>query len=153
MYEEEENNRPDFMKRKNDSPFRTPDHYFDSLEDRVMAGIRHKENTRTKTAKVISFLKPALGLVASFALVFLLVSYPIKHFLPKSMVEAKNTDTLNTDLLEVYSLSFSLIDENTIINTIISDESTTTPDINPDEMLAYLSSDCNDLDIYAEIQN
>lgn len=141
------------MKRKNDSPFKTPDHYFDSLEDRVMAGIRHQEKTSTKTGKLISFLKPALGLVASFSLVYLLVSYPINHFLPKNMVQAEQADTSKTDFLEAYSLSFSLIDENTIVNTIISDETTNTSGINQDEMLAYLSSGCNDIDIYAEIQN
>lgn len=141
------------MKRKNDSPFRTPDHYFDSLEDRIVAGISHQEKTKTKTGRIISFLKPALGLVASFALVYLLVSYPITHFLPKNMTQLKQVDTSKTDILDAYSLSFSLIDENTIVNTIISDETTNTSGINQDEMLAYLSSGCNDIDIYSEIQN
>lgn len=98
-------------------------------------------------------MKPALGLVASFALVYFLVSFPINHFLPKSLVENEISDSLNSDFLDTYSLSFSLIDENTIVNTISTDEPLDSSPINPDEMLAYLSTGCNDLDIYAEIQN
>lgn len=141
------------MKRKNDSPFKTPDHYFDSIEDRVMATIKHQEKNTTKSSKVIQFLKPALGLVASFTLVYLLVFYPINHFLPKTVAKSEISDTITKDLLEDYSLSFSLIDENTILNTISADEDESSSEIGSEDMLAYLSTEFNDLQIYDEIQN
>ncbi len=152
MYEEE-NIESNFLKRKKDNPFRTPDHYFESMEDRVMAGIKHQEKTKSTTSKIIQFLKPALGLAASFTIVYLLVYYPINHFLPKSMVKNEISDTIVPNMTDAYSFSFALIDENTIINTIFSDDENNSNQLNDDDLLAYLSSGWNDLDIYSEIQN
>ncbi|MDP2338289.1 MAG: hypothetical protein Q8N05_17940 [Bacteroidota bacterium] len=152
MYEEE-NRQPEFLKRPKTNPFRTPDHYFDSLEDRIMGGIEHAGKTKSPSARIIQLLKPALGLAASFTLVYLLVQYPINQFFPKntnqSVVSAATTLYLNDDS----TLNFSFIDENSLVNAIFSDEATNIPEINQDEMLAYLSSGMNDLEIYSEIQN
>lgn len=138
---------------KPENPFRTPDQYFESLEDRIMAGIKHAEATQTKRNKVVHFLKPVLGLVASFALVYLLVSYPINHFLPQSLVKTKQADSSSTRIPEAYSLNFSSVDENTLFNMIISDDSNTDTRLNSDDVVAYLASGTNDLDLYSEIQN
>lgn len=151
MYEEEEI-EPKFRKRP-ENPFRTPDRYFNTLEDRIMGSIKHAEKTKSNSSKVIHFLKPALGLVASFALVFLLVYYPINYFLPKSAVQTAQTVTNNSDIPEAYSLSFSLLDEGTLFNTISSPDTISASQLNPDDVLAYLSAGTNDLELYAEIQN
>lgn len=152
MYEKE-NRQPEFMKRPKTNPFRTPDRYFDSIEDRIMGGIEHAAKKKTTSAKVIQLLKPALGLVASFTLVYLLVYYPINIFLPKSIVKSEVTDTTSPYLIDDSTLNFAFIDENTLVNAIFSEESSNISDINPDEMLAYLSSGMNEVEIYAEIQN
>jgi hypothetical protein len=154
MYEEE-NIESEFLKRQKKNPFRTPDHYFDSIEDRVMGAIEHeaKNKTTSKSGKIFQLLKPVLGLAASFAIVYLLAYYPIKYFSPSSLVKSEITDSNSFDNMDAYALNFSLIDENSLYNTIFGDETSTLSEIKPDELLAYLSTDMNDLEIYSEIQN
>ena len=154
MYEEE-NIEPEFLKRPKKNPFRTPDHYFDSIEDRVMGAIEHeaKNKTTSKSGKIIQLLKPVLGLAASFAIVYLLAYYPIKYFSPSSLVKSEITDSSSFDNMDAYALNFSLFDENSLFNTILGDETSALSEIKSDELLAYLSTDMNDLEIYSEIQN
>ena len=155
MYEEE-NIEPEFLKRSKNSPFRTPDHYFDSIEDRVMGSIKEVEKKQriSSSRKLYLILKPVLGIAASLLVVYLLVSYPIKHFSTKSsLVKSELTDTTSNDTMNAYSLNISLIDENSLVNTIFGDDPITPPAINQDELLAYLSTEMTDLEIYSEIQN
>jgi len=152
MYEEE-NIEPDFLKRPKTNPFRTPDYYFESLEDRIMGNIEDKAKKKSSSARLIQFLKPALGLAASFTLVYLLVYYPINTFLLKPTAETTITDTITSDLLTDYSINLASIDENSLINAIFSDETNNLAETNPDELLAYLSAGLNDVEIYTEIQN
>ncbi len=152
MYEEE-NIEPEFLKQPGKNPFRTPDNYFDSIEDRVMGTIEFesKKNTASKSNKIFRLLKPVLGLAASFALVYILAYYPIKYFSPNNLVKSEITDSASQ--MDEYSLNLSLIDENSLISAIFNDETDTLSEIKPDELLAYLSTEMTDLEIYTEIQN
>jgi hypothetical protein len=154
MYEEE-NIEPEFLKRNKTQPFRTPDHYFDSIEDRVMGSIHHeaKKKTTSGPGKIYHFLKPVLALAASFALIFMLAYYPLKYFSPKSMVKSETIDTTSAEGMDAYSLNLALIDEPSLIDVIFGDDSATQEELNPDEILAYLSTEMTDLEIYTEIQN
>lgn len=135
------------------NPFRTPDQYFETLEDRIMAGIKHAEVTQTKKNKIVHLLKPVLGLVASFALIYLLVYYPINHLVPQRMVKTEQADSSNTGIPEAYSLSFSSVDETTLLNLIISDGSSNESKLSADEVVSYLATGNNDVDLYSELQN
>ncbi len=150
MYDEK-NIESEFLKRPKSNPFKTPDQYFDSIEDRILERIEHGTPAPKKisSTKVLQLLKPVLGLVASFSLIYLLVYYPINHFLPKTIT----TDTTAPTLADEYTFLFSSFDENTVVDAILSDQKTYVSEINPDEVLAYLSSGLNDLEIYSEIQN
>jgi hypothetical protein len=150
--DEEENIESKFLKRPERNPFRTPDGYFDSLEDRIMEGIKPSVKTRTTSTRIIRFLKPAFGLAASFLLVGLLVYSPIKTLLIKNGTKTEIAQSSSTDLLDDYSLNLASIDDNALVNAIFSDDSNATA-IDPDEVLAYLTSDLNDVEIYSEIQN
>ncbi len=154
MYEEE-NIEPEFLKRPKKNPFRTPDHYFDSIEDRVMGAIKYeaKKKTISKSGKIFQILKPVLGLAASFALVYVLAYYPFKYFTPANMAKSELTDTTRNDSLHNYAFNISFIDENNLVNSIFAAETADSIKVNSDELLAYLSSDMNELDIYSEIQN
>ena len=152
MYEEE-NIEPEFMKRHKASPFRTPDHYFDSIEDRIMDSIKHETKKKTTSTKVFQLLKPALGLAACLAIVYLLVYHHTNQLSPRSIVKAETTDTNSIDSLHNYAFNISLIDENSLVNAIFGDEPVDSTKINSDEVLAYLSTEMSDLDIYSEIQN
>lgn len=154
MYEEE-NIEPDFSNKWNKNPFKTPENYFESIEDRVMNKIKYEErkSKSSKTGKLIQLLKPALALAASFVLIYLLVFHPISYLLHKEIAQTKTTETNSHDTMDAYTMTFSLVDENSLINTIINEEKAVQEEINPDEVLAYLSSDMNDIEIYSEIQN
>ncbi|MBL7971461.1 MAG: hypothetical protein JNL03_08070 [Prolixibacteraceae bacterium] len=152
MYEEK-NTEPDFLKRTEKNPFRTPDHYFESLEDRVMANIEYQTQKKSSPTKLFQLLKPALGLVASFALVYLLVYYPINTFLLKDTALTSTDESTTSSQIDAYTLNFSLVDESTFISTLFSDDTDQTANINPDEFLAYLSTGMSDVEIYSEIQN
>jgi len=93
-------------------------------------------------------LKPVLGIAAMLALVFLLVNNPFT----KNTVNTEVSSALTPSVKDDSTFNFSLIDESTLVNAIFSNEKSTVADINPDEMLAYLSSGLNEVEIYSEIQ-
>lgn len=154
MYEED-NIEPEFLKRAKAKPFRTPDHYFDSIEDRVMGTIEFeaKKKTTSGPGKVFQLLKPVLGLAASFALIFTLAYFPIKYFSPKNMAKTEIADSSSQEEMDGYSFNFSLIDESSLANVLFGDDASTPEEMNPDEVLAYLSTEMTDIEIYTEIQN
>lgn len=154
IMQEEEKIESEFLKRPKSNPFKTPEYYFDTLEDRIMANIQYQDEKKTKKPSgIIQYLKPVLGLAASFALVYLLVYYPITTFILKDTAQVAITDSTETDWSEAYSVTLSNISENTLVNAIFSEESNAVTEANPDELLAYLSSGMNDIEIYSEIQN
>ena len=148
MYKEE-NKKPEFGKRHEANPFRTPEGYFDSIEDRIMSRIQSSEKKKTVTSKIIRILKPVVGIAACLTVVYFLTNYPHIRNNSNSNVASTYTLTQKDDSI----LNFSLIDESTLVNAIFSDDENTVADINPDDMLAYLSSRMNEVEIYSEIQN
>jgi len=149
MYEEKENIEPEFLKRLNTNPFRTPEGYFDTLEDRIMEGIQHPKKKKTISAKIFRILKPTLGLAASIMMVYLLTNY----LGSKDKINSNVPSTASLSMKDDSAFNFSMIDESTLVNAIFTDETSTVSDINPDDMLAYLSSGLNEVEIYSEIQN
>lgn len=156
MYEEE-NIHSEFLNRAKKNPFKTPENYFDSIEDRIMHSIEHEKTIKKSSGpgKIYRILKPALGLAASFALVFLLVYYPVKYFSSDKLVktQAPVTDTTVNEVNDFYSVVISSIDESTLVNALISEDESSQEKINPDEVIAYLASDMNDVEIYSELLN
>jgi hypothetical protein len=151
MYEED-HIHPDFGKRPQ-NPFKTPDNYFVSLEDRIMRNINDQTKTKSSSAKIIRFLKPALGIAASLTLIFMLGYYSINTFLLKGTAKTELIDTTSNDPLNDYTISISSIDENALINAIFTDETNVFAETNPDEFLAYISTGLDEIEIYSEIQN
>ena len=149
MYKEEENIEPEFMKRPGTNPFRTPEGYFDSFEDRIMKEIQLPEKKKSGSVGILRILKPVLGIAAILTLVFLLVN----NTFTRNTTNTEMSSALTPPVKDDSTFNFSLIDENTLVNAIFSDEESTVADINPDEMLAYLSSGLNEVEIYSEIQN
>ena len=150
MHKEEENIEPEFMKRPGTNPFRTPEGYFDSLEDRIMKGIQLPEKKKSASAGILRILKPVMGIAAILTLAFLLTNNP---FTSKNTINTEVASTLSPTVKDDSTFNFSSIDESTLVNAIFSDEKSPVADINPDEMLAYLSSGLNEVEIYSEIQN
>lgn len=150
---QKENITPEFRKWDKSNPFKVSEGYFETFEDRLMDRIKSDLQPAKKTTKIIQLLKPALGLAASFALVALLVYYPINHFLLKDQAKTETVDSTNLDQLDAYILSFSSFDEQTIINALFPEDQESEKQIDPDEMFAYLSSQFNEVEICSEFQN
>ena len=148
MYKEEENIEPEFSKRYGSNPFRVPEGYFDSLDDRIMNAVTVQQKKRSNPVTIIRILKPALSVAASIALVYLIFQIPFsrntynKELVSGAISSSRDDSTLN----------MSMIDENTLVNAIFSEEKSKADTIKPDEMLAYLSSGLNEVQIYSEIQ-
>ena len=152
MYEED-NIESEFLKRGKKNLFRTPDGYFDSIEDRIMEKITHSKNTKTTSNRIVKFIKPAFALAASLLLVGLLVYSPVKTLLINDSAKSEVAQSSPTDLLDNDSFDLGSIDENTLATAIFTDETSDVSVENSDELLAYLSSGLNDIEIYSEIQN
>ena len=76
---------PKLSKMKQESPFGVPDNYFDDFSARLQMKIEtEKTILPNQQNRIIQFLKPAIGLAASFALIFMLVYWPLKSFTPET---------------------------------------------------------------------
>lgn len=148
MDKQDKNIEPEFMKRPAVNPFRTPEGYFDSLEDRIMGKIQVVE-TPKKTNKIIRLVKPAIGIAASLLLAFFVINKQSTSISNENDLMANQSAIQGNDS----AFNFSQIDESTVINAIFAEEQDLIGKINQDEMLAYLSTGLNEIEIYAEIQN
>ena len=132
-----------------ENPFRVPNHYFDDLSARLQARIDaekvivpdHQPN------RFIKILKPALGLAASFALIFLLVYWPIKKFTPnqsaKNQTEESNlTDEeyMNAILKEMDEYSFYALFDDSPEESSLSEE----------EIANFIRANSSNYELYAE---
>lgn len=148
MYNEEEHIESEFLKRDGANPFRVPNGYFDSFEDRIIKRIEVEGGKKGRSVNLVRILKPVLAAAASIALVYLVADVQFtKNDVPKEL----SSNAMN-EVRDDSTLNFSLIDESTLVNTILSDDKSSSDEVNSDDMLAYLSSGLNEVQIYSEIQ-
>lgn len=148
MYNEEEHIESEFMKQHGSNPFRVPDGYFDSFDDRLMKQIQVGSVKKGRTVNFVRALKPVLAVAASIVLVYLVANV---QFTKNDISKGLSSSTMNV-VRDDSTLNFSLIDESTLVNTILADDKKEADQINSEEMLAYLSSGLNEVQIYSEIQ-
>lgn len=145
---------PNLGKLDQSNPFKTPDGYFESFEDRLMGRIENASSPKQKPTKVIRMLKPILSIAASLALFVMLVQYPVRHYLLNETVATEQGETVNADSFDMYSASLSMVDENTLIGTFVAGEGQEIEEnISQDEMMSYLSSRLTEAEIYSMFQN
>ena len=138
-------------KQPKDNPFDVPAGYFDMLEDRIEGRIRATEKERTPRQKIIQLFKPLLGLAASFALIFLLVHYPLSKFLPWYMANHLTEQTNTENPEEEFLSNTSNIDESSFFQALTTKDNAA--NFESEEIISLLSSELNDYDVYAEIIN
>jgi len=150
---QKENITPEFRKWDKSNPFKVSEGYFETFEDRLMDRIESNSKPHKTSTKVIRMLKPILSLAASFVLVALLVQYPIRRFLLNDTINTEQENSISNNSLDLYSISLSLIDDHTLINSLFSDDQSIDNNIDPDEMRSYLSSRLTEVEIYSDFQN
>ncbi len=133
---------------KKDPPFRVPENYFEDLPARLQSRIAQLDDTKKeKPNTIVRILKPALGLAASFAIIFMLVYWPLSKFQGKYAGQNQaGTEAVDENY---YSLVAGL-DENSLYSLLQENE--TEEQFNDEELASYLSTTFNDYDLFAEIK-
>ncbi len=129
------------------NPFKTPEGYFENLQDRIEANIEAKTTTVSRKTRVIRILRPALSLAASFALVFLLVYYPLNKFLPEYLSSNQKTEVTEINHEEDFLTAF--MDESSLYETLLLDDEE--PELQSEEVYALLSVEMTEYDLYTEL--
>lgn len=120
------------LARQEGNAFRTPEGYFDSLEDRVMARIAAETAQTPARRPVWSVLKPALTLAAMFALIFGM-GYGVL-----SLTHTLGRDA-NVAATEYASAEEEMITPASLINYYQSDPGEET-ELDEDAIVSYLAS-------------
>ncbi len=142
-----DNISPKLESLKKDYPFKVPQNYFDDFPARMQQRIEQEKQSISKPkTRIIDFIKPALGLAAGFAAIFMLVYWPVKT-LNNRQIEATNIQVEQV-LTDDYINLFEQFDEETFITLL---EKQPNGDYTETESLvAYLASNYSDFDIFME---
>jgi hypothetical protein len=132
---------------KKENPFGTPDNYFDDFSARLHTRLEaEKKVVPTKQGRIIRFIKPAIGLAASFVLVALLVYWPVKLYLSTEIAD----NNLQPDLYEeeFSSMVVESIDENSFFTLL--DEQENGIEFSEEDLMSYVSTNISEYEIYTE---
>ena len=143
-------NTPELSKLKKENPFRVPENYFDNFSARLQMKIEaEKKVVQAPKNRIIQFLKPAISMAASFALIFMLVYWPLKTFLPNHVAENNSIKIEITDEDSQYLTFLEGIDENSFY-ALLDEPATTEIEFTDEELLTYLSTNFSDYELYLE---
>ncbi len=147
--DELKNIAPELSKLKKENPFGTPKNYFDDFSARLHTELeKEKAAPAEPKSRLIQFLKPALGLAASFALIFLLVYVPLKTFIPSEVTQvAESSESSDSELLNI----IEKLDENSFFTLL--EESEEKEAFSDEDLIAYVSSNFSDYEIFEKIDN
>jgi len=153
---EKKGNVPELSKLKNELPFRVPANYFDDFYARLHTRLEAEEQALPKRDfRVIKYLKPVLGLAASFALIFMLVYQPVKSYLPKYLAKTRAyIKTSNEE--DTYFSMIEKLDENSFFALITESSETELVNdnsFNDEELFSYLSSNISNYEIFLQTEN
>jgi hypothetical protein len=146
---------PESSKINKELPFRVPENYFDDFSSRLHSKLETETDVPQNKGRVIRMLKPILGLAASFALIFMLVYWPIKSFLPDYLAKTEQNIEIITIEEDSYISYVERIDENSFFALIrgvfTSDDAE--DDFTDEDLLNYLSANISDYDLYLNYEN
>ncbi|MDX8339146.1 hypothetical protein SLH46_08150 [Draconibacterium sp. IB214405] len=142
--EELKNIAPELSKLKKENAFGTPRGYFDDFPARMQMKLEAEKNVADKQEfKIINLLKPALGLAASFAIIFMLVYIPIKTFIPQEQIIQT---TVSNDYNDQFHTILEELDENSFFSLLESND--TEENFSDDDLVAYVSSNFSAYEIF-----
>ena len=143
---------PELSKIKKETPFRAPKNYFEDFSARMDLSVAQEkaEPNPEPKANIIQLLKPALGLAASFALIFLLVYVPVKTFMPKEITQTvENTSEFSDN--DFYNIVEG-ISESTYL-TLLEEPTTEDETYSEEDLTLLVSANFNDFEIYENLSN
>lgn len=137
-------------------PFRVPKNYFDDFSARLQSQLHAEEEaTPSRRKNVVRYLKPVLGLAASFTIIFMLVYWPLNSFLPDYLARTNTTIEQNTETEEFIPL-IEYIDENSFFTFLVESVTgteETNEEFNDDELLTYISANVSTYELYLQSEN
>lgn len=137
---------PKLSRIKKETPFTVPDNYFEDFPARLHSQIGSIADLKPKeSSTIIRVLKPALGLVASFAIIFMLVYWPLSKFNGQNSMQARGNSEIYDD--SYYSLIADL-DENSLYSLL--EGSNDEENFSDDELVTYLTATLYDYDLFIE---
>lgn len=153
MKEKDENIENLFGNLKNGQPFRVPEGYFETFAKRLQTRIEAEEQPAKKQSLFL-YLKPALSMAASIALVMLLVYVPIKKFFPatQSYVTQQKSTTDSIDKISVLPVPdefFSYFSEGQFVSAVADMKTIDSETLSPDSLGDYIAANYSDFDIIA----
>ncbi|WP_163717314.1 hypothetical protein [Mangrovibacterium lignilyticum] len=134
------------------SPFDVPKGYFETFEDRLEAQITAMEEKPSRSRTIIRILKPVVGLAASFLLIMLLVKYPLNKITPSLTSLDDSSFVEDSDYWKEIILSNSIFIDDRALLQVMNNNETTSPG-ESDEIIATVSSELNDYEVFAELYN
>ncbi len=139
---------PELSKIQKEQPFGVPEKYFDDFSARLQMKIEaEKTILPDQPNRFVKFFKPALGLAAGFALIFMLVYWPIKMVTPKNGIAKNASPNSENGISDTqYRTIVEGMDENSFYALL--EEPAQTGEISDDDLINYLSSNVSDYDIY-----
>jgi hypothetical protein len=139
---------PELSKIKKENPFRVPENYFEDFSARLQERLEaEKAGVPKNQNRIIQFLKPALGLAASFTLIFMLAYWPLKTLTPNK--QASNIVT-ETDENEMFFASLvEGMDENSFYAML--DDNNGSVQFSDDDLANYVKTNSSEYEIYSEI--
>jgi hypothetical protein len=143
-------NTPELSKIKKENPFRVPENYFDDFSARLHIKIEaEKKVVPAPKNRIIQMLKPAVGLAASFVLIFMLVYWPLKTFSPKQVAENNSSIVIEEYDSDNENESLNLlesIDENSFYALL--DEPAKSVEFSDEELMSYINTNISEYEIY-----
>lgn len=127
-------------------PFRIPQHYFEDFPARLQSRIELENTTGiARSVRFIDYLKPALGLAAAFAAVFLIVYWPASLITNNKLLSKNN----HGDAMEERIINMvEYVDDHTFFSLLENEG--TTENIDNETLESYLAVNYSDYDIYLE---
>jgi hypothetical protein len=126
-------------------PFRVPDHYFDDFQARLQFQLdREQEIAGNQRSLFVRYIKPAFGLAAAFAAVFLLVFVPV-HLITRPDAFVQNNPISEEN--KIINL-VELVDDHTFFNLLEDDNKDEI--VEGQELEVFIASNYSDFDIYLE---
>ena len=136
---------PELSKLKKKNPYGVPVGYFDEFPARLRARLDAEEDAAPRKTRFIQLIKPAVGLAASFILIFMLVYWPLKTFTPKQLTQ-NNTETELTD--NDYFSVLERMDEDSFFALL--NEPAEEIEFTDEDLLAYVSANISEYEIYVD---
>ena len=128
-------------------PFRVPDHYFEDFQARLTARMEaERAGSPGKRVSLFSYVKPALGLAAAFAAVFLLVYLPVRFMTSRDQLASSGISGEEEKIINLVEY----VDDHTFFSLLNNDDSD--QGLEGNDLEVYIASNYSDYDIFLETQ-